>query len=93
MAVHIGQGGARPFSAALNRSQVGTALGVEVPPDTAAVPAQQHPLGLAQTVTATGVAVHQTGRGGAPQGSTLSPVSPPFFTFRLLLCKCANTTK
>ena len=38
--------------------------------------------------------------GGAPdrawrcsQGSTLSPVSPPFFTFRLLLCKCANTTK
>ena len=75
-----------PALAPLGQVQVGTTLGVAVPPE------QPAALGLP--------AGHRHRSGGAPSqgwrchpGSTPSPVLPPLLYQLLLLCKCANTTK
>jgi hypothetical protein len=47
------------------------------------VPTPQLLLGRGQPVTALGVAVHRTGGGGAPRGSTSSCSSPPLIPLQM----------
>ena len=77
-AVYTRHGGATPFSAELGQGQVGTALGVAVPPDNQwRCPQGNTLLSPSQPVTTIGVAVHQARGGGAP-------VAAPQARFRLL---------
>ena len=90
-AVHTGRSGGRLTLPLLYQVQVGTALGVAVPPDKVAVTHQCTPL------LASSIGHHH--RGGSapdrawrcPRGSTPSMTTPPFLHLFHHLCKCANT--
>jgi hypothetical protein len=95
-------GGASLHFLAHCRGQVGTALGVAVPPDKGwlcppeATP-KLPPLSL-YPVIALGVAMHRTRVGGAPRGSTSSPSSSPLLPLQMcqhykcftITCKCVS---
>ena len=80
-AVHTGRTVDSPFSALLSQVQVGTALGVMVPPDTVVVPQGNSLLSVSQPVTAIGVAVHRHKGGGALGAATQTRLCLLFFIF------------
>ena len=74
--MYTGHVGATSISAALGRGQVGTATG-----QGGGAPPKHLSLGQAQSVTATGVTVHQTWGGGAPRAAHRAKFCLLFFTF------------
>jgi hypothetical protein len=79
--VYTKHDGVTPFSAALGRGQVGTAIGVVVPSDRVVVPTRAPSSRPPQSVTAIGVAVHRTGHGGALVAAHRAQQCLLFFTF------------